>query len=313
MNPLPVALSVGFLVSLSCGLIYWGLPRLRRDESPQQRLERLSASPNPLEEAQLEAPFSSRVLTPWLRKQIRAAGRFAPSRNIEKIRQDLIQAGHPSGLTVLDFLGIKLLTGLFSGGAVLYLTVLRGGRSFLAGVLFTVVLAAVAFLLPDFWLGSRVRQRQREIRQTLPDALDMLTICVDAGAGLASAMLKIGQKWDNAIAFEFGKVVAEMNIGLSRRESLQNMAARTGVEDVHAFVAVLLQADQFGLSIAKVLHTQSEEMRNRRWQRAEEESRKVPIKMLFPLVFLLLPAMLGITVGPTIPILLGFFRQLGGR
>jgi tight adherence protein C len=256
-------------------------------------------------------PFSSRVLTPWLRRQVRAAGRLAPSHNIEKIRQDLIQAGHPYGLTVLDFLGIKLLASLLVGGGFLYLTLRRGG-SFFAAVLLTAAVTAVAFLLPDFWLGSRVRQRQREISRTLPDALDMLTICVDAGAGLASAMLKIGQKWDNAIAFEFGKVVAEMNIGLSRREALQNMAARTGVPEVHAFVAVLLQADQFGLSIAKVLHTQSEEMRSRRWQRAEEESRKVPIKMLFPLVFLFLPAMMAIVIGPAVPVLIGLFTQLGG-
>lgn len=312
MTVLPFALSVGLLVTVSCGLVYWGVSGVRRAESPRQRLERLTASPHPLEEGELDAPFTDRVLKPWLRHQIQRLGRLAPAYSMEKHRLNLIRAGHPFGLTVVDLFGVKLLGGLFAGAGALYLLVSRGVSLF-GLVLFVGLLTVVGFLAPDFWLGLRVGRRQREIRRTLPDALDMLTICVDAGAGLASAMLKISQRWDNAISFEFGKVVAEMNIGMTRREALQNMALRAGVPEVQSFVAVLLQADQFGLSIARVLHTQSEQMRIRRWQRAEEESRKVPIKMLFPLVFLLLPAMMGITVGPAVPILVSTFSSLMGR
>jgi tight adherence protein C len=183
-----------------------------------------------------------------------------------------------------------------------------------AGSLNALLLAAgtgvLAFLLPDFWLGSRVRGRQRQIRRSLPDTLDMLTICVDAGAGLDSGMLKISEKWHNAIAAEFGKVVAEIRIGLTRREALQNLATRTNVPEVGSFVAVLVQAEQFGLSIASVLHTQSEQMRIRRSQRAEEEAHKVPIKLLFPLIFLIFPALLAVTLGPAVPVVVSTLSQV---
>jgi tight adherence protein C len=173
-----------------------------------------------------------------------------------------------------------------------------------------IITTAVAFLAPDFWLGSRVRKRKSEIRRSLPDALDMLTICVDAGSGLDAGLLKISEKWKNAIATEFGKVVAEVRIGLSRREALQNLAWRTNVEEVGSFTAVLTQAEQFGLSIATVLHTQSEQMRIRRWQRAEEEARKVPIKLLFPLIFMIFPALLAVSIGPAIPIVVRSFADI---
>ena len=312
MSSLHLVVGMGLLVSLSCGLIFWGLLKWKATETPQQRLERLTASLHPLEDAELELPFLDRVIKPWLHKQIQAVGRLAPSRNIEKLRQNLTRAGYPYALTTLDFLGLKLLVGMVAAAGLLFLLASRGAP-FLGAMLITGTVGVIGFLLPDFWLGSRVGRRKKEITRTLPDALDMLTICVDAGAGLDSAMLKISQKWQNAIASEFGKVVAEIRIGMTRHEALQNMATRTDVPDVGSFVAVLLQADQFGLSIANVLHTQSEQMRARRWQRAEEEARKVPIKLLFPLIFMIFPAMLAVTIGPAIPVLLQTFAQLNKR
>jgi tight adherence protein C len=312
MNPSVVALGVGLLVTLSLGLIFGGILKLRSRETPDQRIDRLTSSLQPLEQAELEQPFLDRAINPWFRRQLQAAGRLAPAQNIEKLQHSLARAGYPRGLTFLDLLGAKLLAGMVGGAGMLYL-LSSGSTSFFAALLLSAVTAVIGFLLPDFWLGSRVRQRQKEISRALPDTLDMLTICVDAGAGLDSAMLKISQKWQNAIASEFGKVVAEIGIGLSRREALQNMYARTDVPEVGSFVAVLLQADQFGLSIANVLHNQSEQMRGRRWQRAEEEARKVPIKMLFPLIFLILPALFAVTIGPAIPVLMRTFAELSGQ
>jgi len=312
MQPLVLALGISLMTSLGVGLVYGGLLKFRMTETPQQRLDRLTARLRPLEEADLESPFLDRVITPWLRRQVQAAGRLAPARNIEKLQGNLTKAGYPHGLTVLDFLGIKLLAAMVSGAGALN-TLSSGKTAFLGAVLMTAAVSVIGFLLPDFWLGSRVRRRQKEISRKLPDALDMLTICVDAGAGLDSAMLKISQKWQNAIASEFGKVIAEIGIGLSRREALQNMYSRTDVPDVGSFVAVLVQADQFGLSIANVLHGQAEQMRSRRWQRAEEEARKVPIKMLFPLIFLIFPSLFAVTIGPAIPVLLRTFGELAGK
>jgi tight adherence protein C len=309
MNLPALALGIGLLVSLSFGFIYAGILQWKTGETPKQRLERLMASQNPLEEDEMSLPFVDRVLKPWLRRQIRAAGRLAPARSIDRLQRNLVRAGYPYNLTVLDFLGIQIVSGLLCVIVVLYMLSLR--KSAPLGAIFLAAIAGlVGFMLPDFWLRSRVRQRKAEIKRTLPDALDMLTICVDAGAGLDSAMLKISEKWKNAIATEFGKVVAEIRIGKTRREALQSLVERTDVPEVASFVAVLLQADQFGLSIANVLHNQSEQLRIRRWQRAEEEARKVPIKLLFPLIFFIFPALLVVTIGPAIPILLRIFGEM---
>ena len=308
MDPFQLSLAAGFLVSLSSAFIYLGIRKQRARETPERRLERLADSSHPIEDAELELPFSERVIKPWLRTQIQAAGRLAPSRDIEKLEQNLVRAGYPYGFSVTDFLGLRLL--LATGLGALSLFALRNA-AMAQTVLGSGFLALGGFLLPDFWLSSLVRSRKKELRRKLPDALDMLTICVDAGAGLDAAMLKIHEKWDNAVSAEFGKVVAEIGIGLTRKEALQNMAVRADIPEISSFVAVLQQADQFGLSIANVLHTQSEQMRMLRRQRAEEEARKIPIKLLFPLIFMIFPAMLAVTVGPAVPVLMRTFSQLG--
>lgn len=309
MSTTTMGLIIALLAMASAGLLLVGLRRLTHGETAKQQLDRLTASPHPTEEAQLELSFTERVIKPWLHNQMQAAGRLAPSRNIERIRTDLVRAGHPHNLGVLDFLGIKLLLALAGGVMAFYMVTLSGGLSFRV-ITMPIIATVIAFLVPDFWLGSRVRKRKGEIRRSLPDALDMLTICVDAGSGLDAGMLKISEKWKNAIAMEFGKVVAEVRIGLTRREALQNLAWRTNVEEVGSFTAVLMQAEQFGLSIASVLHTQSEQMRIRRWQRVEEEARKVPIKLLFPLIFMIFPALLAVSIGPAIPIVVRTFADI---
>ena len=300
------------LLGMGLAVLFWGLYRFRTSESPQQKLERLTTSPHPLEEAEQSLSFAERVLKPWLGKQVKGAGRLAPSQNVEKLRLSLAQAGYPYGLSLLDLMGIKLLTAVASTALVMGLSAM-GRSASLSGIILGLAMGAAGFLVPDFWLGSRVRKRKKEITRALPDALDMLTICVDAGAGFDSAMLKISEKWHNAIATELGKVVAEIRIGITRREALQNMVRRTDVADVATFVAVLVQSEQFGLSISDVLHTQSEQMRVKRWQRVEEEVRKVPIKLLFPLVFMIFPAMLAVTIGPAVPVMIGIFSQMAGR
>ncbi|HUT16450.1 MAG TPA: type II secretion system F family protein [Anaerolineae bacterium] len=308
IDSLQLSLAVGFLVTLSAALIYLGIHKRRTSETPDERLERLATSSHPIEDGELELPFLDRVIKPWLRNQVQAAGRLAPARDIQKLRQNLSRAGYPHGLGVMDFLGLRLLLALALGG--LALLSLRQGAVTRA-ILGAALMSVAGFLLPDFWLSSLVKRRKKELRRAMPDALDMLTICVDAGSGLDAAMLKIHEKWDNAIAEEFGKVVAEIGIGLTRQEALSNMATRADLSEISSFVAVLQQADQFGLSIANVLHTQSEQMRVLRGQRAEEAARKIPIKLFFPLIFMIFPAMLAVTIGPAIPVLMGTFATLG--
>ncbi len=301
MNLPPQILGASVLVTLACLLLFHGMLKFLNTETPQQRLQRLVAGLRPIEEAELEQPITDRIIMPWLRRQVTAAGKLTPARNLDKLHLNLMRAGHPYQFTALDFLGIKLLSAMVV--ALLAFTILRQTNPG-AALLLSVNAGGIGFLVPDFWLGRQVRSRKTSIQRTMPDALDMLTICVDAGAGLDAAMLTISRKWTNAIAREFGRVVAEIGIGKTRREALLAMANTIDLPEMTSFVAVLLQADQFGLSIATVLHTQSEQLRQRRWQRAEEAARKIPIKLLFPLVFLILPALFAVAIGPAVPVLL---------
>ena len=153
-------------------------------------------------------------------------------------------------------------------------------------------------------MRSKIRKRQSEIIKTLPDALDLLTIIVEAGMGFDGAMAKVGEKWDNEISKGFTKVVQEMRLGVARRDALKNMDESMGVPDVTTLVAAIIQAEQLGVSIAKILRVQSEQMRIKRRQRAEAMANKAPIKMLFPMVFLIFPALFVILLGPAILVIM---------
>jgi tight adherence protein C len=151
------------------------------------------------------------------------------------------------------------------------------------------------------WLGSKIKQRQHDILLALPDALDLLTISVEAGLGFDAALARVTEKWDNDLCKEFGRALAEMRMGKLRREALHEMAARIEVADLTNFVAAVVQASQLGVSMARVLRVQSEQMRIRRRQRAEEKAQMAPVKMTIPLVLLIFPALLVVILGPAIP------------
>jgi tight adherence protein C len=161
----------------------------------------------------------------------------------------------------------------------------------------------VGFILPGVWLGRRIARRKDEIVKTLPDALDLLTISVEAGLPFDGAMQRVAEKWDNELSRGFGRALNEMRVGKTRRDALRAMASRMGVPDITSFVAALVQADQLGISIAKVLRIQSEQMRIKRRQRAEEKAQQAPIKMLIPMTFLIFPTILIVILGPALLIL----------
>ena len=162
------------------------------------------------------------------------------------------------------------------------------------------------------WLKRKVRRRQDQIRKGLPDALDMLSVTAEAGLGFDQSLQRVSEYWKTPVGVEFGRVVAEMEMGSSRQEALRNMAARLDVPELSSFVAVIIQSDQLGMSIADALHAQADQMRIERRFRAQEAARKVPLKMLFPMMLLIFPAMLAVVCGPSIPILSEFFQALGG-
>jgi tight adherence protein C len=158
----------------------------------------------------------------------------------------------------------------------------------------------LGFMLPALWLGQKIRSRKNSVIRSLPDALDLLTICVEAGLVFDQAMQKVAEKWDDELSRAFARVLHEIRLGKTRREALRDMADRLDLSDVTSFVAAVIQAEQLGVSIAKVLRIQSDQMRIRRRQRAEEKAHQAPVKMLFPMVFLIFPAIWIVLLGPAL-------------
>jgi len=229
---------------------------------------------------------------------------------MEVTRRMLVQAGQPGGLTVLDFYGLRLLASL--GVCGWWLWAMMGRLSAAKFLLGGGIAAGLGFLLPTLWLRGRVRRRKREIVRALPNALDMMTIGVEAGLAFESAMLRVTERWHNALTWELRRTVAEMRVGTPRDEALKRLASRTDVPDLRTFVAVLVQSTQLGVSIADVLHVQAAQIRQKRRLRAEELARQASVKMLFPLVFLIFPAMFVVILGPALPTIMRTLRGAVG-
>ena len=306
------SLLAALLVTLAVGGVLAGTYQLRSGEDfLQERIEDFIQRPMAtLEDVELQRPFADRVVRPLLRRLTSVAGRVLPQRTLEQTRRELLLAGGVWHLVPIDFLGLRLMVALALGALSLLFTATRG-MALPWLLLVSITLTGLGSYLPRLWLKGRIKSRQHDISRALPEALDMLTICVGAGLAFDLAMLKIGEKWDNALAEEFNRVVAEVRMGIERQEALRRMADRTGVAEVGSFIAVLVQADQLGVSIEQVLRAQSHQLRIRRRQRAEELANQAPIKMIFPLVFLIFPALFAIILGPAIPAFLEAFNAIG--
>jgi tight adherence protein C len=225
--------------------------------------------------------------------------RFTPRQSVESVQHQLDLAGNPYNWGPMEYLGVRgVVFGLFAAIAALifFASPLPGMRKFLI-----VGVALVAgFAMPMLWLRTKISRRQRSIVKSLPDALDLLTICVEAGLGFDAAMAKVAEKWEDELSAAFMRVIQEIQLGKLRREALRDMADRMEVPDVSTFVAAIIQADQLGVSIARVLRIQSDQMRMRRRQRAEEQARAATLKILPPVVFFIFPSILVVLLGPAI-------------
>jgi tight adherence protein C len=252
-----------------------------------------------LEEIELSQPLSERVFFPMARRIGEIALRFTPQNALQSTAQKLELAGNPRGVDPTLFWAMRFIGAIGFGGLLfLVLTVSSvdwtWGRKLLIIFLFTIL----GFYLPELWIRGRINRRQKNIRKAMPDALDLLTICVEAGLGFDGAMAKVNEKWDNELSISFGRVLREIQLGKLRREALRSMAERVGISEMTSFVAAIIQSEQLGVSMAKVLRIQADQMRVRRRQLAEEEAHKAPIKMLFPMGLLIFPSLLIILLGP---------------
>jgi tight adherence protein C len=283
-------------------LVVVGLNAPHTDESElQRRLDEFSQKGEQvsLEEIELSQPFSERIIYPIARTLGELAIKFTPENALQSTTRKLELAGNPAGLDPTMFLALRFICGIAFGGLLFLVFSVASvkwpfGRIFLICVVFLVL----GFFFPELWLTSRINSRQHEIRKAMPDALDLLTICVEAGLGFDAAMAKVSEKWVNELSLAFGRTIREVQLGKLRRDALRDMADRIGIPEMTSFIAAVIQSEQLGVSMAKVLRIQSDQMRMKRRQLAEEEAHKTPIKMLFPMALLIFPSLLIVLLTP---------------
>jgi tight adherence protein C len=296
-----IAGGISLLVAGGVVLIAVGLARQQAEKATlDERMKEFTQRPKRLEELELARPFVDRVIRPLLNSLIKTMSRFTPKSNLERVRQNLEIAGNPYNWQPLDFMGVRGLTAVALSGGTLGMMLLAG-QNVQSLLVFPGLMLVVGYMMPGIWLGQLMGRRRKRILKALPDAIDLLSISVEAGLGFDQALARVAVKWDNDLSWEFQRMLSEMRIGKSRREALRELAARTGVDDLSTFVTSIIQADQLGVSITQVLRIQSAQLRQRRRQRAEETAHKAPIKMLFPMVFLIFPAIYVIILGPAVP------------
>ena len=258
-----------------------------------------------LEEIELSQPFSERVIVPVLNRIGDISARFTPQKAIQDTARQMELAGNPWPIDAATFLAIRFVLGVVLCLLMVWTFAGASGWSTTDKAMFIGGGAIGGFWLPQIMLSTRVTRRQKEIRKAMPDALDLLTICVEAGLGFDAAMSKVAEKWENELSLAFARTIREVQLGKVRREALKDMADRLGIPEMTSFVAAIIQSEQLGVSMAKVLRIQSDQMRVKRRQRAEEEAHKAPIKMIIPMALLIFPSILIIILTPAVIQIMG--------
>lgn len=276
-------------------------PESDNDRALQARLEEFSKTGEmpDLRELELSQPFTERVIFPLARKMGEIATRFTPQNAMNSIARKLELAGVSYRVEPTMILASQLFVGLLFAGVVLLFTSLGNANwppSRIA--LVSVVFGILGFYFPQLWLSSKITRRQKEVRKAMPDALDLLTICVEAGLGFEAAMAKVAEKWVSELSLGFARAIQEIQLGKVRREALRDMAERIDIPEMTSFVAAVIQSEQLGVSLAKVLRIQSDQMRVKRRQLAEEEAHKAPLKMLIPMTLLIFPSLVIVLMTP---------------
>lgn len=291
------------VVGGAISLVVLGMRDARRSDPLEDRLAEYAARGEKvnLEEIELSQPISERVILPMARKFGEFAVRFTPQNALQTTARKLELAGDPKGLEPATFWALRFVLALVLGGFILFIFKI-GNLPWGMGIKFLMVAGFVllGFYLPEMLLASKIQRRQKRIRRSLPDALDLLTICVEAGLGFDGAMGKVYEKWNNELSLAFGRVIAEIQLGKLRRDALRDMADRIDIPELASFVAAVIQSELLGVSMARVLRIQADQMRIKRRQQAEEEAHKAPIKMLIPMALLIFPSICIVLMTPAL-------------
>ncbi len=289
--------------TLFCGVVLLAVTSIhgspeRRQISTQLKAVRMAqGSPLNLRAQQLQTPFADRALTPLLQRVRNLGRRITPQQRLDAIRRRLDLAGNPMGWDLDRVLGLKVLA-LACGGVLGLVGCLMFRVSTLSALVLVPTSAVVGWAAPGLWLYQVAYNRSERVRNDLADALDLLSISMEAGLGFDAALAQVAHSTDGPLSQEFFRVLQEMQIGTGRADALRALADRTDVEELRSFLLATVQADGYGIPLARVLRVQSREMRVKRSQRAEERAQKVPVKILLPLIFCILPALFIVVMGP---------------
>jgi len=295
-----VPIILGVCVGGGIMLLFLGLASNAPVDPVQARLTQLgSFQARNLEELELQQPFAERTLRPLVARLSRMGSRLTSASSTDTAEKRLAMAGNPGDLRLTDWMGVKMLVALATG-AILFLLFAVLAGSFVAALFLALIGLGIGYLLPEFWLGSRIKARQKLILKMIPDTLDLLTISVRAGLGFDAALAKVVEKLPGPLTDEFRRALAEVRVGKARRDALRDMIPRTNVQPLSNFIGAIIQAETLGVSISKVLQVQSEQLRIERRQRAEEQAARAPIKMLFPLVGCIFPSLFIVILGPAL-------------
>nr|WP_240695792.1 type II secretion system F family protein [Candidatus Chloroploca sp. Khr17] len=296
----------GVLILGGIGLMVFVLMGSRRSDAIEARLNQFTERAMTLEEMELEQPFSQRVILPATRGLLTTLGKYGPKQSMDRLKLNLQLAGNPGNITPAMFIGLRVALTLILG-LIITVVAFNTMETTLQAMLYSIIGFVLGYMLPVIWLGRKITDRKKAIQKAMPDALDLLCISVEAGLAFDLALQRVTQKWDDELSREFKRVLSDIRLGRTRREALKDLAERTGVEDVQTFTSAIIQADQLGVSMSKILRIQADQMRVKRRQRAEALAQQAPIKMLFPMVFLIFPALFVVILGPAVPRLLQSF------
>jgi len=258
----------------------------------------IEIAPTDIRRRELAVPFLQRAILPALRGGGKFLQRLTPAGVLDRLRKEVVYAGSPPGWDAERVLAMKVLTTAGGVVGVLILGKYVGKLHNFQVIVLMLLGLFVGYYLPEWILRSKSGKRQHAMQRALPDALDLLSITVEAGLGFDAAMGRVARQAGGPLGEEMHRVLQEMQLGKSRSEALRDFGERSSISELKSFVLAMVQADIFGISIAKVLHVQANEMRIKRRQRAEEQAQKVPVKIIFPLILCIFPSLFVVLLGP---------------
>ena len=251
-------------------------------------------------EPSMAAPWPLACLAALRRRLAAAAAAIVPRPTMERLEQRLRMAGNPYNLGAAEFVAMTAAAAVLAPLAYYGLLALTRRPLGATEAILLALLVAMGFQLPRTWLGFKVAARQKAIARALPDAMDLITVCVEAGLALDAALARVGQRMEGPLSKELLLTLGEISLGRPRREALLDIGRRCGVADLSTFITAVIQADQMGVSIGRTLRVQSDELKTRRRQRAEAEAMRASTKMLIPLIFCIFPAVFVVAIGPAV-------------